>query len=267
MLIYSEKQTAHRGSDFMGRTIDSKFRLDMLTNINKASENLNFQIENTITDEITNGNVEVVKDTLTKVSIDEFIEELINAEESEKEALRVFKNTLISINTFCRIAAKNGEVIPLTLYLVYQRYIMLIEYSKSFEFLRDNVFYKMPTEYSEIVDHYSTRSYSETMTNIVYEISQNLTENLTLKEIASNHDMHPVHLARKFKTETGITFIAYINELRIDLAKYYFHLNEYRLNEVVHLSGFNSHSYFTKVFKKITGQTPTKYIKQLPFEE
>lgn len=249
----------------MGEIIDERFRQEMLTNINKASENFSFKLEDTITDEITNGNIEKVNETLERISLNDFIDDMFDSNHSEEEALRAFKNLLLNINTFCRIAAKNGEVIPFILYLVYMRYNMLIETSDSVEFLRDEIFLNIPREYATIVAKYSTRGYSKVMKEIVYEISQNLTKNLTLKEIASNHDIHPVHLARKFKTETGITFIAYINELRIDLAKYYFHLNEYRLSEVVHLAGFNSHSYFTKVFKKITGQTPTKYIKQLPF--
>lgn len=249
----------------MGEIIDNRLREEMLRNINKASENFSFKLEDTITDEITNGNIEKVTETLKRISLNDFMDDMLDSIQSEEEALRAFKNLLLNINTFCRIAAKNGEVIPLILYLVYMRNNILIETSNSFEFLRDEIFLNIPREYARIVAKYSTRGYSNVMKEIVYEISQNLTKNLTLKEIASNHNIHPVHLARKFKTETGITFIAYINELRIDLAKYYFHLDEYRLSEVVHLAGFNSHSYFTKVFKKITGQTPTKYINQLPF--
>lgn len=238
-------------------------RLEKLNELNKEAEGFYFRIENIITDEITNGNLNRLEEAIDEVDIDHFINHIREVEKNEEDALRAFKNSFISVNTFCQIAAKNGKVIPLILYLIFQRYTILIENADSMEYLKENVFKKMPMEYCHAVAEFSTENYSNVMTDIVYEISQNLTSNLTLKDIAERHDMHPVHLARKFKTETGITFIAYINELRISLAKYYFHLNDHRLNEVVHLAGFNSHSYFTKVFKKLTGLTPTKYIRQL----
>lgn len=252
----------------MGDTLENerqmKDRIVKLKEINQEAEGFNFSIENIVTDEITKGDIDALNHTLEKIDMDEYIDHLRESEDSEQVAMRTFKNLLIGVNTYCRIAAKNGEVLPLILYLISERYTILINHADSLEFLKEHVFYKMPQQYCEAVRQYSSRNYSDSMESIVYEISQNLTDNLTLKDIAEQHDMHPVHLARKFKAETGITFIAYINEMRISLAKYYFFLNEYRLNEVVDLAGFNSHSYFTKVFKKITGITPTKYIRQLP---
>lgn len=244
---------------------DSKnqLRQDMLHKINRAAEGFPFRIENIVTDEITNGNLDLLEEVMAEVNIMQIVENIRNREDTEAEALRAFKNYLVSINTFCRIAAKNGKVLPLILYLISERFTITIEQSDSLDYLRDEIFHIIPRNYCKAVVDFSTIEYSDVMTDIVYEITQDLTSNLTLKEIADRHGMHPVHLARKFKTETGITFISYINELRISLAKYYFHINEHRLNEVVYLAGFNSHSYFTKVFKKITGETPTKYIRRL----
>lgn len=245
----------------------NKLRLENLQELNNEAEGFCFSIENSVNDEIRNGNLDELNETLEKIDIDYFIDHTLETEKSEEDALRSLKNTFISNNTISRIAAKNGQVPPLILYLISERYNILIENADSMNYLKENVFRQMAREYCTVVSNFSTKNYSSVMKDIVYEITQNLTSNLTLKDIADRHDMHPVHLARKFKSETGITFIAYINELRISLAKYYFHLNEYRLNEVVHLAGFNSHSYFTKVFKKLTGLTPTKYIRQLPHHD
>lgn len=258
----------HRRGAIMGDMSSDKHknrdRIVKLNEINNEAEGFSFSIENIMTDQITNGDIDGLTETLSRMDVDDYINHLYESEDSERDAIRTFQNLLIGTNTYCRIAAKNGEVIPLILYLISQRFTILIENADSLDYLKEYVFFDMPKEYCQAVCQYSAKDYSQTMKDIVYEISQNLTDNLTLKEIAQRHDMHPVHLARKFKTETGITFIAYINELRISLAKYYFHLDEYRLNEVVDLAGFNSHSYFTKVFKKLTGITPTKYIRQLP---
>ena len=178
--------------------------------------------------------------------------------------MRTYKNVLLSNNTYCRLAAKNGDVLPLYLYLLSEQYNRLIESADSIEFLMENIFYQMPKDYCEFVHKYSITSYSNTMKDIIKFVTDHLTVDLTLKDIAEKFDMHPVHLARKFKQETGITYVSYMNNQRIFLAQYLFHLQTYELSDVAYLAGFNSHSYFTKVFKKITGLTPTKYIKQLP---
>lgn len=238
---------------------DDLDRLEKLQELHQEAEGLHYRIENTLTDEITKGKLDLLNQTLDEVDTEKFIQQVADHSNDEMDVLRTVKNSIINMNTYSRIAAKNGGVLPLTLYLISERYSILIEKAQTIDYLIDHVFYKLPREYAQAVADYSTIGYSDIIKDIVYEISKELASNLTLKEIADRHKMHPVHLARKFKAETGMTFITYINEQRIALAMYYFHLDKYKLGQIVKLAGFNSHSYFTKVFKKSQGITPTKY--------
>lgn len=242
-----------------------KERIDKLLQLNDDAVNFRYKIEDQATDAITEGDEAKLADTLQLIDLDKIMNYF--GQDDPVHLLRNFKNQLIIVNTYCRIAAKNGGVLPLYLHLISERFSMLIEDADSAEYLRDHVYYAIFQEYCIAVSEFSTHSYSPIMTDIVRYITENLTDNLTLTTIADKFGMHPVHLARKFKQETGTTFISYVNNQRVYLAKYYFHLGKYQLSEVATLSGFNSHSYFTKVFKKTTGDTPTQYLKQLPLKE
>jgi YesN/AraC family two-component response regulator len=240
-------------------------RINKLKGLNDDAVNYRYLVEDQATDAITEGDQSLLADTLQIIELEKVLDYL--KQDGVAYLLRNFKNHLIIVNTYCRIAAKNGGVLPLYLHLISERFSMLIEDADSVEFLREHVYHEIYQEYCQAVSEFSTTEYSPVMTEIVRYITENLTDNLTLTMIAEKFDMHPVHLARKFKQETGTTFISYVNVQRVYLAKYYFHLGRYQLSEVATLSGFNSHSYFTKVFKKTTGQTPTRYLKQLPLKE
>lgn len=240
-------------------------RIDRLQGLNEDALNYRYVVEDQTTDAITEGDKAMLADTLEIIELDKVLDYL--KQDGLVHELRNFKNHLIIVNTYCRIAAKNGGVLPLYLHLISERFSMLIEDAESVDYLREYVYYSIYEEYCNAVADFSTSDYSSVMIDVVRYITENLTDNLTLTNIAEKFDMHPVHLARKFKQETGTTFISYVNVQRVYLAKYYFHLGKYQLSEVATLAGFNSHSYFTKVFKKTTGQTPTTYLKQLPLKE
>lgn len=240
-------------------------RINRLKELTAQSMNYRYLIQDQLSEAITEGDSDKLNETLALLDVDKLFEYL--EDEGNGDSLSRFKNHLMTVNTYARISAKNGGVLPLYLHLIFERFSMIIKDTDSLDYLIDHVYFELFKEYCHAVIHFSTTSYSSVMKEIVTYITENLTSELTLTNIASIYGMHPVHLARKFKQETGTTFIGYVNQQRVYLAKYYFHLGQYQLSEVANLAGFNSHSYFTKVFKKITGKTPTKYLKELPENE
>ncbi|MFO8069568.1 MAG: AraC family transcriptional regulator, partial [Alkalibacterium sp.] len=232
-------------------------RLSKLKELTDDSMDYRYLMQDQLTDAISSGNEEKLEATLKLINIDRVFNYLEN--DSDCELINSFKNHLMTVNTYARIAAKNGGLLPLYLHLIFERFSMIIKDTQSLDYLIEHVYFELFREYCHAVANFSTSDYSSVMKEIVTYITDNLTNELTLTNIASIYGMHPVHLARKFKQETGNTFIGYVNQQRVYLAKYYFHLGDYQMSEVANLAGFNSHSYFTKVFKKITGKTPTKY--------
>lgn len=92
-------------------------------------------------------------------------------------------------------------------------------------------------------------------------INQNLNKKVTLSEIASYVGLSKSRFSYLFHKEFGETFSDYILKLKIDKAKELLNNTSYTISDIAYALSFYDQSYFTKVFKKITGNTPKNYLK------
>ena len=67
-----------------------------------------------------------------------------------------------------------------------------------------------------------------------------------------------------FKTATGINFTEYLARVRVEKAKNLLLNPNHRISEVAFASGFQSLSHFNRVFRRIAGESPTRYRDKLP---
>jgi Response regulator containing CheY-like receiver domain and AraC-type DNA-binding domain len=91
-------------------------------------------------------------------------------------------------------------------------------------------------------------------------IEDHLQEKITLDNIAGKVFLSSSYLCRLYKKETGENLQDYILKRKIERAKTLLPLHN--VGTVADLLGFNSHSYFIRVFKEQTGQTPLQYQKK-----
>lgn len=90
-------------------------------------------------------------------------------------------------------------------------------------------------------------------------IEINIKRNITLDEISNYFNISPYYMSKLFKKKTGTNFVEYVSSRKIDLSKEMLtHTNMRILNIALEL-GFNEPNYFSKVFKKSVGLTPTDY--------
>ena len=82
---------------------------------------------------------------------------------------------------------------------------------------------------------------------------------LGLDTIAKEFGYSPTYLSRIFKSETGLSLTDYVNMVRIYNARKLLDLHGQRAYEVSRTVGYNNYNYFSKNFKKITGQTISEY--------
>lgn len=83
-------------------------------------------------------------------------------------------------------------------------------------------------------------------------------ERLTLARIARYLSVSPYHLSRKFKQITGENLTTYLTNIRIDAAKRLLQ-TPVPIHVVAHLAGFASTSYFDRMFRRMTGRSPTQF--------
>ncbi len=84
-------------------------------------------------------------------------------------------------------------------------------------------------------------------------------KNITLEEIAAQLHVNRNYLSQLFKKITGEPFVTYINKYRIHKAKELMMSGNYMVYEVSELVGFQNSTYFSQVFKSITGYSPSEH--------
>jgi two-component system response regulator YesN len=103
---------------------------------------------------------------------------------------------------------------------------------------------------------------SKEVAHAVQFIRSHCQRDLSLKEIADEVGMSPNYFSTLFAKETGHGVIDYIHLLRVEKAKRLLTESRLKSYEVAAQVGFTDHSYFSKVFKKLTGFNPRKYRLQ-----
>ena len=99
---------------------------------------------------------------------------------------------------------------------------------------------------------------------IYYDLTQYIGQKFTdslfgLNDLADHFGVSVYTASRMVKTLTGINFKKYLNDLRIERAKYLLLSTDMNVAEVGQRSGFSSTSYFIKVFKESEGTTPSRF--------
>ncbi len=86
-------------------------------------------------------------------------------------------------------------------------------------------------------------------------------ENPSLSAVSKIAHYNPCHFSTAFKKSMGVNYCDYLNALKVDYAKELLLSTNLTSRDVGLESGFNSHSNFLKIFKLVSGTTPTKFRK------
>ena len=92
-------------------------------------------------------------------------------------------------------------------------------------------------------------------------IAAHLTQPMSVPEIADSVHLNEQYFMRLFKKETGSSILQYITAQRIALSMEYLRETDLPVTEVALNSGFDNYSYFNRIFKRFTGETPSRYRK------
>ncbi|MBR0598215.1 response regulator [Sinanaerobacter chloroacetimidivorans] len=90
-------------------------------------------------------------------------------------------------------------------------------------------------------------------------IKTNYSKSITLEDVAREINVSPQYLSKLFKEETGENFIDYLTAIRIRIAKNLLESDELSVKEICYSVGYSDPNYFSRIFKRIVGATPTEY--------
>lgn len=95
-------------------------------------------------------------------------------------------------------------------------------------------------------------------------IEEHQAEKMSLSQVARAVNTSSYHFCRTFKKATGLNFTEYLSRVRIGKAKNLLLNPNLRVTEVAYGVGFQSLPHFNKVFKTVTGMSPTSFRKTRP---
>lgn len=90
-------------------------------------------------------------------------------------------------------------------------------------------------------------------------IAQNQDRDVSLGEVAKAVNTSTYYFCKLFKKATGLTFTDYLSRVRIEKAKNLLLNPNARISEVAYEVGFQSLTHFNRMFRKLTGQSPSAY--------
>ena len=93
-------------------------------------------------------------------------------------------------------------------------------------------------------------------------IDEHFADRLTLDMIASRFYIDKHYLARLFKEQVGMTLTAYVQQVRITHAKRMLRFTGRRIEEIGLECGIGDLNYFSRVFKKLEGVSPSEFRRQ-----
>lgn len=96
--------------------------------------------------------------------------------------------------------------------------------------------------------------------NVIEYMTENYSTNMTLGELAEYANVSPSYLGSIFRSVTGRSPIDYLIEIRINRAKNLLK-DGYSVTDTSRLSGFNDIYYFSRMFKRHEGISPSEYIR------
>lgn len=126
--------------------------------------------------------------------------------------------------------------------------------------------YLMLGDFTENVHLKKSTGKSDISVCLVEYINRNITEEITLSDIASELGYNPNYLSRKIQEIFGMNLCNLIANIRADKAKYLLYETNKTGLEICYECGFGSERSFHRQFKAITGKTPKEYRSGIKIE-
>ncbi len=104
---------------------------------------------------------------------------------------------------------------------------------------------------------------SDIISDVMQYVKNNLDKKLTVSQIAKTIPVSSSYLSTLFRKNTGKHLVEYISAEKMKRAKEYMRERKYTFTQISEMLGFNSIHYFSKLFKKQFGITPSEYTNSI----
>lgn len=181
-----------------------------------------------------------------------YVDYLVQRQVEEYRLKNLTKNLLYNyLMEIEKYDAESGELRQLYFHMLDQVHFV-DEFEHAFERIAEELekFQKMEAEDRKILE-------------IKKYIKEHYQESLELTELSERFGFNYHYLSSYFSRHTREGFSGYLNKIRIEKACELLRKGNMSISEISAYIGYSDHSYFCRVFKKITGNTPSYYKRQL----
>lgn len=173
-----------------------------------------------------------------------------------------------------QMPGKDGLTLGMELKQLYDLDIIMVTAFQSFDYAQQSIrigvndYITKPVIESELIQtlqkYEKWNAKSDSIQQALHVIHECYAEKLPLSSVAAKIHLSPTYLSRKFLEEMTIGFADYLNSYRLEMAKRML-INdpEASISTVADNTGFNSQHYFSSLFRKNFGMTPTAYRLQI----
>ena len=102
---------------------------------------------------------------------------------------------------------------------------------------------------------------SENMQKILDYMNRNYADEITLHILAKEFYLHPSYISNMIKKNLGVSFVKYLNRLRIQKSLKLLLTTDYKIEDISAMCGFNSSSHYCKTFASFLSVSPMQYRK------
>ncbi|MCH4888541.1 response regulator [Acidaminobacter sp. JC074] len=90
-------------------------------------------------------------------------------------------------------------------------------------------------------------------------IDENFDKDIGLNDVSKEVSISPQYFSTIFKEELGLNFIEYLRNKRVEVAKELLRDKKFSVKEICYKVGYNDPNYFSRLFKKLVGVSPTEF--------
>lgn len=175
------------------------------------------------------------------------------------DQLRQLKNVFIVSATLASRAAIRGGLDAEDAFALSDAYIQQCELQKDPGHI-NNLQYHMIRDYTQRVERVRIGARpSQLAIQAANYVQKHLSDTITVADLVDALYMSRSQLSARFKAETGMTLMDFVQKEKIQEAKRLLRYTEKSLTSIATYLGFSSQSHFSRVFKKYTGCTPGEY--------
>ncbi|TYQ16406.1 UNVERIFIED_CONTAM: two-component system response regulator YesN [Acetivibrio alkalicellulosi] len=122
-------------------------------------------------------------------------------------------------------------------------------------------FIKFVTSVLNVIKEYKPAQSNNLIKKACEYVLSHIEQEITLMSISEHLSISKNYFCSLFKQETGYNFLEYVTKIKMEWAKMLIKEGSYKTYEVCEMLGYREASYFSRLFRKYTGQSPAEYKK------